>query len=210
MVAEQIPAAIEQGLLESVLGAARGEGRSPCLLVLRQPFSQPRHGTVDVMQLHRFHSRDRVVLFPVQHARAIAAGGEQAMEHGQKEDAFQGQFETSARQQPFDDLGDLQLVPQPLENQRRADAAMADGRHVAPAVRGKHHHGLSELRSRLQQAVELAAGLQPVQSPYRGDDALSAAAFFPAVLDDLEIDITSGSLLTEEHGGLRAGFLLPP
>jgi len=83
-VGEQIPAAIEQRLLEGVFGAARGEGRGPCLLVVGQMLSQPRHRAVDVMQVHRFGPRDRVALFPVQHARAIAAGGEQAMQHGQE------------------------------------------------------------------------------------------------------------------------------
>src|SRR4030042_1553179 len=52
-------------------------------------------------------------------------------------------------------LRDLQLVPQPPEDQGRTDAVVADGGHVATAVGGEDHHGFREFRSRLQEAVAL-------------------------------------------------------
>ena len=128
------------------------------------------------------------------------------MQHRQEEDAFQGKLETPAGQQSLDDLRDLQLVPQPPEDQGRTDAVVADGGHVATAVGGEHHDGFGELRSRLQEAVELPVLPQLIESAHRGHDTLLAAAFFPAILDDLQIDVLPGSFLAEEHGGLRAGF----
>ena len=73
-------------------------------------------------------------------------------------------------------------------------------------MRTEHHHGFGELGSRLEQAVELAALLQLIEPTHRGNDALLAPPFFPAILDDLEIDVRPGSFLAEEHGGLRAVF----
>ena len=110
-VTEQIAAALEEGLLESILRRSRGKGRSPGLLLVGQAFSQPCHGAIHVMQIHGFDPRDGVALFPVQHARAIAAGDEQAMQDGQKENPFQRDSKTSAGQQPLDDLGYPQFVP---------------------------------------------------------------------------------------------------
>ena len=201
---EQIATALEEGLLESILCRARGKGRGPGLLLVGQAFSQPCHGAIDVMQIHGFDPRDGVALLPVQHARAIAAGDKQAMQDGQKENPLQRDSKASAGQQSLDDLRDLQLVPEPPEDQCRADAAVADGGHVAATMRGKHHHGFGELGSRLEQAVELAALLQLIEPTHGGDDALLATPFFPAILDDLEIDVRPGSFLAEEHGGLRA------
>ena len=80
------------------------------------------------MQPHGFDPRDGVPLFPVQHAGAIAAGDEQAVQDRQEENPLQGKFETPAGQQSLDDLRDLQLVPQPPEDQRRTDAAVGGWR----------------------------------------------------------------------------------
>ena len=48
--------------------------------------------------------------------------------------------------------------------------------------------------------------LELIQTPHGGDDALFAAALFPAVFDDLQIDVVPGAFLSEEHGGLPAVF----
>ncbi len=130
------------------------------------------------------------------------------MQHGQEEDAFQGQLEASAGQQSLDDLGNCN------SSHSRPKISAGPMRRwrwrVALPMRGEHHHGFGELGPRLQQAVELAALLQLIQPSHGGDDALLAAAFFPAVLDDLQIDVVAGSFLAEEHGGLLAASLLPP
>ena len=72
----------------------------------------------------------------------------------------------------------------------------------------QHHHGFGELGARLEQAIELSAFSQLIQSSHGGDDALFTTAFFPAILDDLEINVVPGTLLSEEHGGLRASFAI--
>ena len=130
------------------------------------------------------------------------------MQHGQEQDTFHGEREMSAGQQPLDDLRDVQFLPKPSEDQRRPDARGTDGRRLALAMRRQDHHGFSELGPRLEQAVELSAFLQLIQASHGGDDPLFAAAFFPAILDDLQIDVFAGTFLSEEHGGLRAGFVV--
>jgi hypothetical protein len=54
----------------------------------------------------------------------------------------------------------------------------------------------------------LSAVLQLIETTHGGDDSLLAAAFFPAVLHDLQINVVSGSFLAEEHGGLPAGSVI--
>ena len=107
------------------------KGVAPACSSLGQRLSQPAHGAIDVVQIHVFGPGDGEAILPVQHARTIAAGDEQAMQDGEKENPLQGDLEASTGQQPLDDLRDLQLLPQPPEDQRRPDAAVADGRRLA-------------------------------------------------------------------------------
>jgi hypothetical protein len=128
------------------------------------------------------------------------------MQDGQEEDPFHGQFEASARQQTLDDAADMQFVPEASEDQGRTDALASQGGRVTASVGGENHHGFGEFGAAPQEAVELATAPQLVESSDGGDDALPAATFFPAVLDDLQINVLAGSFLAEEHGGLEMGF----
>ena len=66
----------------------------------------------------------------------------------------------------------------------------------------KNHAGLGKLCPALQQAIELAVALQLIEPPDGSDDTLPAPAFFPVILDDLEINVIAGTLLAEKHDGL--------
>ena len=65
------------------------------------------------------------------------------------------------------------LLPQPLEQQRRADAAHRDRRRVAIPGSIQHHRLLDETRARAQQPIELSAGFEFIEPSQCRDDALT-------------------------------------
>ncbi len=130
------------------------------------------------------------------------------MKHRQEQDSFQGQVKPSADQQPFHDLGKLQFVPEPTEDQRRSDPAVTDRRHSTFPMCIEHQSSFGELGSRLQQAIQLAALLEFIQPSHRGDDSLLTTSLDPLVLDDLKVNVIAGTLLAEEHGGLLAELII--
>jgi len=130
------------------------------------------------------------------------------MKHRQEQDSFQGQVKPSADQQPFHDLGKLQFVPEPTEDQRRSDPAVTDRRHSTFPMCIEHQSSFGELGSRLQQAIQLPALLEFIQPSHRGDDSLLTTSLDPLVLDDLKVNVIAGTLLAEEHGGLLAELII--
>ncbi len=76
-------------------------------------------------------------------------------------------------------------LPEPLEDQGRADVPDRDGRELALAMLGEHENRAGQAA---QQGVELAALLELVELSQGGDDPLSGASPLPAVLDDLIVE----------------------
>ena len=205
-MAEQISTASEQRFLEDVFRAALAKGGCSDLLLVGQGLAEPGHGTIDLVQLDFFRTGNLVFLLPDLQARPITAWVEQPMKHRQEQDPFHGQIKPSPSQQPLDDLGKLQFVPQPAEDESRSDPAVRNRRRAALPMRGEHQGCFGELRSRLEQAFELAVLLEFVQPSHGGDDALLTASVEPLVLDDLKIHPVAGAFLAEEHGGIPAGL----
>ena len=92
------------------------------------------------------------------------------------------------------------LLPEPLEDQGRADAPGGDGGELPLGVRGEQQDGLGQAGARDQQGVELAGLLELIESSEGGDDPLPGSSVLPAVLDDLEVGASAGGLGAEEHG----------
>lgn len=61
---------------------------------------------------------------------------------------------------------------------------------------------MSESRPGNEEGVELAGLLEEIKPSQGGDDPLSRASAFPAVLNDLEVGACAGGLGTKEHGDL--------
>ena len=123
-LAEQVAPAREQRLLDPVLDAARREGRGVRLSAVRgvQLLPEPGHGAVKVVQGQAVRARDGVVLDPLV-AGPVGAGDEEPVQDGGEDGALDLELETAAGEQVLDHRPAAGLLPQPLEQQRAADAA---------------------------------------------------------------------------------------
>ena len=151
-----------------------------------------------------FASLDLVVVFPLV-GSAIAAGVEEPVQDGQEDGPLDGELEAASLQQLLDDMLTAGQLPEPLEDQGRADVPDRDGRELALGMLGEHEDRASQAGSGDEQGVELAALLELIESTQSGDDPLPGASALPAVLDDLEVGTRSRGLRTEEHGALQCG-----
>ena len=151
-----------------------------------------------------FASLDLVALLPLL-GGAIAAGVEEPMQDGQEDGPLDGELEASSLQQLLDHMLAAGQLPEPLEDQGRADVPDRDGRELALGMLGEHEDRAGQAGSGDEQGVELAALLELIEPPQSGDDPLPGASALPAVLDDLEVGTGSGSLGAEEHGALQSG-----
>src|SRR5262245_37654258 len=166
--------------------------------------AEPAHGPVQVVQMQALAALDLVVRLPFV-GGPVAARGEQAMEHREEDGPLDIELEAAAVEQPLDDLSAAGLLPEPLEDQGRSDAAGGDGRELSFGVGRDQEDGPGEAGARGQEGIELAGLLEVVEPPEGGDDPLPGSAFLPAVLDDLEVGAGAGGLGSEEHGALVSG-----
>src|SRR5271165_6478058 len=190
----------EQLLLQDVLHAARRKRRRGVLLVFGQFLARPRHRAIKMMQFETVDAIDAVVLAPAI-GGAIRAAADEAVQHRQVRRAFQRELVPAFARQAFDHAPASRLLPHPLEDERRTDAAGRDRRRLAAVERVEHDRLLGEPRPRAQQALQLPARLQLVDPPERGDHLLADRGALAPALDDLQIGATAGGLLAEIHGG---------
>ena len=95
------------------------------------------------------------------------------------------------------------LVPEFLEDQRRAPMAGADDGEMMLAMFGEDQQFVREACTGAEQAVDLTVLLEFVESAQSGQDGLLRAAVAPVVLDDLEVGAWAGLFGAEEQGDLR-------
>ena len=108
-----------------VLQAARCERRAAVLLFLRQLLAEPRHRPIEMMQIKPRDADDGVILAPAIRG-AVGAAHEQPVQHGEEHGAFQRKAVLALARQRRDHRPAAGLLPQPLEHQRRPDAADPD------------------------------------------------------------------------------------
>ena len=124
------------------------------------------------------------------------------MEDRQEDGALDGELMAATLEELSDHMLAAGLLPDPLEDQRRADAAAGVGREPPLGMVGQDQDRLGQAGPGEEQGVELTALLELVESPQGGYDALPGAAVLPAVLDDLEVGSRARSLGAEEQGVL--------
>src|SRR5262249_2267721 len=195
----------EQSLLHHVLHAARGERRAPILLLLRQFLAQPGHRPIEMMQIEPLHAGDGVVL-----ARAIGgavgAAHEQPVQHSEEHRTLQREAVLAFARELRDHRPAAGLLPQPLEHQRWSDPMHGDLERRIVVGRAQHHGLGRKARARAHQPFQLAASLQRLETPERGDHLLAHLLAVAAALDDLQIGAPGRGLAAEGHGGdSRAG-----
>ena len=206
-LAEQVAAAREQRLLDPVLDAARGEGRRVRLAALGgvQLLPEPGHGAVEVVQRQAVHTRDGVVLDPLV-AGPVGAGDEEPVQDGGEDGALDRELEAAAGEQLLEHRPAAGLLPQPLEQQRAADALAGELIRVAGGEFGKDHRPLGVAGDRAGEAFEAAGGEDGVLAAEVLDDALLGAAVLADALDQVEVGVAVDVLFADEHAGLAAGL----
>ena len=200
-ISEEVAPVGEEILLDPVLDASWRERRLVLLLILGQLFTQPGHGSVEVMELQVVAAFDLVVRLPLV-GGAVAAGVHEAMEHGEEDGALDVEFIASCIEELLDDVPAAGLLPEPLEDEGGADAPGGDGGELPLGVGREQQYRLGQACPRGQESIELAGLLELIEPPESGDDPLPGASVLPAVLDDLEVGASAGVLGAEEHGAL--------
>ena len=177
-IGEQVAAAREQRLLDKILVGAGSERRGPVLLVFRKVFAQPGHGAVEMMQVQLAGAFDGVVVFPLL-GGAVAAGREEAMQHGEEDGALDGKLEAPVLEQGRQDFIDRAVLPEPVEDQRWPDLGAVSGDAVASRMGAEHGKLFREPSEGLNQRVELSVGQQLVEAAEAKQDALFDLAVRP-------------------------------
>jgi hypothetical protein len=203
-LSEQVTSSGEECLLDQVLVTARSERRLVGLLLAWQFVAQPTHRPIEVMELKIFTSIDLITLLPLVGC-AIAAGVEEPVQNGQEDGPLNGKLKAAALQQLLKHMLAAGQLPEPLEDQGRADMPDRDGREPALGMLGEQQDRAGQSGTRDEQSVELAAGLELIEPSQGGYDPLPGASALPAVLDDLKVRTGSRGLGAEEHGALQSG-----
>src|SRR5262249_37977846 len=100
----------------------------------------------------------------------------------------------------FGDGGGVVLLHQLLEHPCLSDPPYGDLDRLIASL--AEHHGLGrKVRTCAHQPFQLAARLQLIETPERGDHLLAHLVAVAAALNDLQIGAPGRSLAAEVHGG---------
>ena len=196
-VGEEVAPAGEQRLLEAVLHAARREGGGVGLLGLGQFLAEPGHGPVEMVQRQLTHPRNGVILHPVG-AGAVRTRGHQPVQHGDEHGALDVEFEAAPGQVVLHHRGAAGLLPEPPEQERRADAVDRK-RRVAALDRLQDDGALGEAADGGGEAIQGAGGEDRLLAAEIADDALLRAAVLADGLHEVEVGVALDALLADEH-----------
>src|SRR5262249_26644245 len=123
----------EQPFLDQILHAA-GRKRRAAVLILRGQFlPEPCHGAIEVMQVEPLDPGDPIVFAPAI-CRAVGAADKQSVEHGEKNRPLQPKAVLARAAELLNHGPAAGLLPQPLEHQRRPDAAAGDLHNAVSAM----------------------------------------------------------------------------
>ena len=103
------------------------------------------------------------------------------MQDGEEDGPLDGELEAATLQQLLDHMLAAGQLPEPLEDQGRADApGLEDGRELALGMLGEHEDRAGQAGSGDEQGVELAALLELIESTQSGDDPLPGSVRPPS------------------------------
>lgn len=123
------------------------------------------------MQLDDFGPSDTEVLLPLLRG-SVRARIKQTVQHGQEQRPLHIKPKAPIRPHAADHPGDAKLAPQPLKNQRRADARVALHPQLSLLVQIDDFQAAAETQQRLRQSVHLAGFAQLIQSTQRTENFL--------------------------------------
>src|SRR5262245_5841867 len=124
------------------------------------------------------------------------------MEDTQEDRALDGELIAATLEQLNDHTLAAGLLPEPLKDQCRTDAAAGVGRELALRMICQDQDRLGQTGAGDKQSIELTALPELVEPSQGGNDASPGAPVLPAVLDNLEVDPRARALGAEKHGAL--------
>jgi len=131
-------------------------------------------------------------------AATVRARDEESVQNRQKDSPLNIELELAAFQETSNGSSDLQVPPQALEDQGRADRACL---RIDNAFTGEDHQGgLGEPGDGTHQAFDVTLLLEIFKPSQRCDNPLNRLFTFPAVLDDLQVLILACFFNSGEHG----------
>ena len=195
---EQVPPPREQLFFDEVLVGSGREGRRASLLVFRRNFAQPSHGPVEMVQAQLAGAFYGVAVLPPL-GSAVAAGREEAMQHGEKDGPLNGKLEAAVFQQSGQDLADGAGFPKTLEDRGRADPGASSGDGLATGMSAEDRKFFGEGSERLDESVEFASSQKFIETPEAEQDALFHLAAVAHIIDDQEISSGTVGLSANEQ-----------
>ena len=130
------------------------------------------------------------------------------MQHGGEDGPLDRELEAAPGEEILDDRTTAGLLPQPPEQQGRADARAGKPLGVAGLELREDHGPLGVAGDGAGQALEGAGCREGLLAAEVLDDALLGAAVLAHGLDEVEIGVAVDALLADEHGRLAAALAL--
>ena len=150
------------------------------------------------MQLELLGAVDAVVGPPL-FGSAVRTRHKQPVEHRQEHGAIGGEPELPRRGELIQYRAAANLLPQPLEQQRRTDPPAHRMGWGLALDRCQNHRPLRQTGDRARQTVEIAARDDRLLAPEICDDALPGATVLAHVLDQVNIGVGANALVAGEH-----------
>src|SRR5665811_1515821 len=154
-----------------------------------------------MMQVEPLDAIDPVGL-PPPIGRPVRSTGEQAMQYGEEDSAFERKPILSFTGELLDNAPASGLLPQPFEHESRPDAPYVGGDCSAVVDRVDDNCLGGETRAGSQKPLQLSTLAQLLDTPERGDHLLTDLRAVAVAFDDLQIGATAGGFLAEVHGRL--------
>ena len=126
------------------------------------------------------------------------------MQGGGEHGPLDRELEGPASQQLVEHRLDAGVLPQPPEQQGRADPPADQAVRVAVLDLRQHHRPLGKARNRGGQPLELAARHDRILAAEVLDDPLLRPRPLAHALDEVEVGVAVDGLLAQEHARLAA------
>jgi hypothetical protein len=139
-----------------------------------------------MVKLKSLTSFDLIILLPLV-GGSITARVEETMKDCQEDRPLDGELMVAALEELTDHMPTAGLLPEPLEDQSRTDAAAGVGREFPLGMVCQDQDRLGQAGTGDEQSVKLSAALEFIKPSQGGDDPLPGATTLPAVLNDLEV-----------------------
>jgi hypothetical protein len=192
---EQIPSGGKQFFFDDIFRASWGKGRAVALI--RDLFSKKAHGPVQMMQLEILAAAHNQIPLPLITA-TVRARDKEPVQNRQKDGPFDIELELATLQKASNSPSDLQIPPQALEDQGRANRVCL---RLNKAFTGEDHQGgLGEPGYGTNQTFDVTLLLELFKPTQSCNNPLNRLFTFPAVLDDLQVLILACFFNSGEHG----------